>query len=271
MTTTAGPFVIKNGSLILKDGKLLVGDPSCCCDQTCCVVNHVGDGLAGTPTMSCISLADYPAIPYQWDPETQEVVTIPAQCSACYTVKCSVGSDIVWYGNDCSTCSQHAEAVCSPVRYGPCGLVDSGCVDDESCTSCDNKGPCPVMVWTGYDPDWYCSSLGCKCDTSSPIGTICAHRIPSNGQPCPDGDRPQIAGDVDLKTYGCWNIPGNPNWCECISLANNANDCFENYEFSPPGFDEFPPDCTGFTNANGGCGGNIVVDVASCIPGVAFL
>lgn len=38
MTTTAGPFVIKNGSLILKDGKLLVGDPSCCCSSSgvCC-------------------------------------------------------------------------------------------------------------------------------------------------------------------------------------------------------------------------------------------
>jgi hypothetical protein len=31
-------FVTKNGKLILRNGKLLVGDPSCCCDLPCFTV-----------------------------------------------------------------------------------------------------------------------------------------------------------------------------------------------------------------------------------------
>lgn len=40
-------FVTKDGSLILKNGKLLIGDPSCCCTKrsACCIANGYGNHI----------------------------------------------------------------------------------------------------------------------------------------------------------------------------------------------------------------------------------
>lgn len=136
---------------------------------------------------------------------------------------------------------------------------------------CNCCNQCDDYCYFTDDPPQCGGECQCKGNGGEPdrVGVECLYRVPSGGQPCPDGDLPLGFGSTVF--VGCYNSD-DPDWCLCSAVAADEEDCFENYEYEPwlnpredcgEGSD---PNVPAPTNANDGCGGLIGPNVGNCAP-----
>lgn len=207
------------------------------------------------------------------DGVTEFEVTVLSACDAVYTLDIQA----------CEECTAQQDP-------GPCACEDNDdCAEGCECVDgacqpppqCDSPPFCYLNDPSGLGPDFWCGSLSCRCDAENPVGAPCFYLAPSGGQPCPDGDYDfeEFLSTPGLQEGGCFNSEYE-GWCLCYEMTdpNIPFDCFENYEYWPPGFPGTPPQCTpgtpehqnwldqGLLNSSGKCGGLEGEVLANCVP-----